>query len=435
MTLPKLKPWHWALIALGLVLAAGVLLASKTELLGSFLSGDVAKNVRSEYAIRKSGVRLVSAPQIPVGTNSASPTPSPSSAELQTLAASKGSLTIPSATPTPTTPDDETLDLTKPSEKLAPGDTQTGPGQHKELSEVPGRPRSSANFVAPAKGNNDAALVVGSSDLPSPPVPDSLLNQGYPGTSGNTANAPVPNAATVIDPRRYLFNNLSPDAVSGNSVVLATDNDKDYSIAGFAPKSSIIKLAMLQAVSSADMELDVKAAVCEPFVFQGHQLLEIGDQLLGTAASSNKRDRILVTWHTILYKNGMSTAIDAVAQDPSGQIGIPGVQIGSRILQSITPVLLDTAAAFVQAFRQNAYTTIIPNNVSVGTVTVTNNQTAEAQLTDAGLSSVQGGLDKISELIAEDVESNKPYIFVMPGVRCQAYLRAPLDVTKRDYGD
>jgi hypothetical protein len=246
----------------------------------------------------------------------------------------------------------------------------------------------------------------------------------------------VPNAVTVTDPRRYLFNNLSPDAVSGNSVVLSGDNGKDYAIAGFAPKSSIIKLAMLQAVSSADMELDVTAAVSEPFMFQGHQLLEIGDQLLGTASSSNKRDRILVTWHTILYKNGMSTAIDAVARDPSGQIGIPGVQVGSRILQSITPVLLDTAAAFVQAFRQNAYTTIIPNNVSVGgTVTVTNNQSAEAQLTDAGLSSVQGGLDKISELIAEDVESNKPYIFVMPGVKCQAYLRAPLDVTKRDYGN
>src|ERR1700675_1569988 len=114
MTLPKLKPWHWALIALGLVLAAGVLLASKTELLGSFLSGDVAKNVRSEYAIRKSGVRLVSAPQIPVATTSASPAPSRRLAELQPVAASKGSLTTRSATPTPTTPDDETLDLTNP---------------------------------------------------------------------------------------------------------------------------------------------------------------------------------------------------------------------------------------------------------------------------------------------------------------------------------
>jgi hypothetical protein len=435
MSLPKLKAWHWVLIAMGFVLAAGFLLASKTELLGSFISGDVGKNVRTEYAMRKAAPRLVSAPQPPVQTSSASPTPSPSPTELQTLAASKGSMTLASATPTPATPNDDTLDLTKPSNRLAPGDNQIRPGQRKDLSDLPGRPRSSANFEAPAKGNNDAALVVGSSDQSSPPVPDSLLTQGFPGTSGSSANGAVPKPPTVIDPRRYLFNNLSPDAVSGNSVALSSDNDKDYSLAGFAPKSSIIKLAMLQAVSSADMELDVKAAVCEPFMFQGHQLLEIGDQLLGTAASSNKRDRILVTWHTILYKNGMSTAIDAVAQDPSGQIGIPGVQIGSRILQSITPVLLDTAAAFVQAFRQSAYTTIIPSNVSVGTVTVSNNQTAESQLTDAGLSSVQGGLDKISELIAEDVESNKPYIFVMPGVRCQAYLRAPLDVTKRGYGN
>src|SRR5580693_8844156 len=154
MSLPKLKPWHWALIALGLVLAAGVLLASRTELLGSFLSGDVAKNVRSEYAVRKSGVRLVSAPpQAPVGTSSASPTPTPSPTELQTLAASKGSLTIASATPTPAKADDETLDLTKPSDQLAPGGNQSHQGQRKELTDIPGRPRSSANFTAPAKGN------------------------------------------------------------------------------------------------------------------------------------------------------------------------------------------------------------------------------------------------------------------------------------------
>ena len=104
MSLAKLKAWHWVLIAMGFVLAAGLLLASKTELLGSFISGDVGKNVRSEYALRKAAPRLVSAPQSPVQTSSASPTPSPSPTELQTLAASKGSMTLASATPTPAAP-------------------------------------------------------------------------------------------------------------------------------------------------------------------------------------------------------------------------------------------------------------------------------------------------------------------------------------------
>ena len=437
MSLPKLKPWQWALIALTLVIAAGVALAMQTQLLGAFLSGDVARDVRTEYAVRKAGVRLTNLQSAPVLSASVSPSPQPTPSDTpqKPLASGKGSLTIASATPSPVTANDNTLDLTKPSDQLAPGGAKPNK-QQKDLSDTPARPGSTANFAADGTNNNDAALVVGPSESQSPPVPDTLLNQGYPSTTGNGNNGGVPNPPTVIDPRRYLFNNMSPDALAGNSVVLSSDNGKDYSIAGFAPKSSVIKLATLQAVASADMELDVKAAVIEPFVFQGHQLLEIGDQLLGTASASNKRDRILVTWHTILYKSGMSTPIDAVAQDPSGQIGIPGVQIGSRILQSITPVLLDTAAAFIQAFRQNAYLAIIPSNVSAGSVTITNSgQSSEAQLTDAGLSAVQGGLDKISELIAEDVESNKPYIFVMPGVRCQAYLRAPLDVTKRDYGN
>jgi hypothetical protein len=437
MSLPKLKPWQWALLALALVIAAGVALAMQTQLLGAFLSGDVARDVRTEYALRKAGVRSINSQSEPVVSSSVSPSPppTPSATPQKTLASGKGSLTIASATPCPATVNDYTLDLTKPSDQLAPRGAKPNKRQQ-DLSDTPARPGSTANFAGGGTNNNDAALVVGPSESQAPPVPDTLLNQGYPSTNGNGNNGNVPSPPTVIDPRRYLFNNMSPDALAGNSVVLSSDNEKDYSIAGFAPKSSVIKLATLQAVASADMELDVKAAVIEPFIFQGHRLLEIGDQLLGTASTSNKRDRILVTWHTILYKSGMSTAIDAVAQDPSGQIGIPGVQIGSRILQSITPVLLDTAAAFIQAFRQNAYLAIIPSNVSAGSVTITNSgQSSEAQLTDAGLSAVQGGLDKISELIAEDVESNKPYIFVMPGVRCQAYLRAPLDVTKRDYGN
>ena len=116
------------------MLAAGVLLASKTELLGSFLSGDVAKNVRSEYAMRKAGCELVSAPQAPVVSSSVSPSPAPSTTVPQKpLAAGKGSLTIASATPSPVTPDDDTLDLTKPSEQLAPGDAQIPSGQQQGI--------------------------------------------------------------------------------------------------------------------------------------------------------------------------------------------------------------------------------------------------------------------------------------------------------------
>jgi hypothetical protein len=436
--MPKPKTWQWALIALVLVIVVGVALSMQTQILGPFLSGDVGRDVRTEYALRKAGVRFVNSQSEAgaPGTLSPSPSPLPSATPQKPPASRKGSFTVASASPSPVTPDDYTLDFTKPSDELAPGGPKGHVSQDHVLDDIPPRPESNANFAGPGTNSNDSALVIGPSQTQSPPVPDSLLTQGYPPGNGTATSGSVPNPATVIDPRRYLFNNMSPDALAGNSVVLSSDDQKDYSIAGFAPKSSVIQLAMLQAVSSADMELDVKAAVIEPFVFQGHQLLEIGDEFLGTASSSNKRDRILVTWHTILYKNGMSTAIDAVAQDPSGQIGVPGVQIGSRILQSITPVLLDTAAAFIQAFRQNAYVAIIPNNISAGSVTVSDSaQSSEAQLTDAGLSAVQGGLDKISEMIAEDVESNKPYIFVMPGVRCQAYLRAPLDVTKRDYGD
>src|SRR5271166_1801310 len=165
MSLPKLKPWQWALIALTLVIAAGVALAMQTQLVGAFLSGDVARDVRSEYAVRKAGVRLTNLQSTPVLSASVSPSPQPTPnvTPQRPLASGKGSLTIASATPSPVTANDNTLDLTKPSDQLAPGGAKPYK-QQKDLSDTPARPGSTANFAADGTNNNDAALVVGPSE-------------------------------------------------------------------------------------------------------------------------------------------------------------------------------------------------------------------------------------------------------------------------------
>ena len=173
MSLPKLKPWQWALIALALVIAAGVALAMQTPLLGAFLSGDVARDVRTEYALRKAGVRLINSQSEPVVSSSVSPSPppTPSATPQKTLASGKGSLTIGSATPSPATVNDYTLDLTKPSDQLAPGGAKPNK-QQQDLSDTPARPGSTANFAGGGTNNNDAALVVGPSESQAPPVPE-----------------------------------------------------------------------------------------------------------------------------------------------------------------------------------------------------------------------------------------------------------------------
>jgi hypothetical protein len=57
--------------------------------------------------------------------------------------------------------------------------------------------------------------------------------------------------------------------------------------------------------------------------------------------------------------------------------------------------------------------------------------------TSAAQTGGEGGMtvyQKISELLAEDIEENKPYLLVPAGTRLQAYLKAPVDISKADYG-
>jgi len=151
-----------------------------------------------------------------------------------------------------------------------------------------------------------------------------------------------------------------------------------------------------------------------------------------------------VTFQKIIFKDGRSLAINAIGTDTEGNMGIPGVKIGDVLLNSIGPILLDLASAVIMSFEQSAaqvtssggLTGGLMNAASGITGTGTQNVTQNAAQS-AKNAALQGGtsaLQKISDLMATDIEENKPYLMVLPGTPCKALLLSPIDVSRASYG-
>ena len=226
--------------------------------------------------------------------------------------------------------------------------------------------------------------------------------------------------------------------------MIFNDQDRtsaDIAISKFAPIGETVQMAMLDFAATNNFEIDVRAVVLEPFYYNGYKILDVGDVFIGKGAPGKTRDRMLVTFSKLKLSypesdRGKTLQIQAIAQDVDGTVGIRGYQVGSVVLQSITPVLLETAAAFIEVFKDRSIAAFIPSRVSVASLNADTNNGASrsSQLADAGYRAIQGGLEKISDLVAQDVEENKPYLIVPAGTKFRAYLQNFIDVSKAEYG-
>lgn len=290
--------------------------------------------------------------------------------------------------------------------------------------------------------------------FPQVAVPNTITDASLPSrqTNGGTTNV-----QTIFRtaPGRYLFNNLAPEVLGAEALVMTkSDEEIEYNPSTFSPMGETIQLAMMENATTENTEINITAAVWEPFYFQGNKLLDVGDKLLGTAAPGKKRDRMVIKFSKVVFKDGKSLPITAVAQDIDGTYGVVGIKIGDVMLNSIAPLLLDTAAAFTGVIQELAYANVagaiqqVPsvNNNSQNTGFGLPGQSQQNQsqqnpnqqfATGSTETAGEGGqtvYQKISSMLAEDIEENKPYLLVPAGTRLQAYLQGPADFSKAEYG-
>lgn len=276
-----------------------------------------------------------------------------------------------------------------------------------------------------------------------PPVPETIMTPTLPSRQGEGTSTNVQPIVRVT-PSRFLFNNQSPEALTAAAYGGGSNTNTQYNPNAFAPMGETIQLAMAENATTENTEISVTAAVWEPLYFRGRKLLEVGDKLIGTAQPGKNRDRMVIKFNKIIFKDGKSMNVNATAQDVDGTYGVKGFVVGSKMLNSIAPVLLAAASSFTQTLQQQV---LVPLNGGQGTtftglsgVSGAAAQTASAgtmvlpTAQNAGLAAGSTVFQKISELLAKDIEENKPYLLVPAGTRLQAFLNSPIDTSIAEYG-
>lgn len=264
-----------------------------------------------------------------------------------------------------------------------------------------------------------------------PPVPQSILTGTRSDFDGINERSPPPITRIETANRRYRFNNRAVDAAEA-VMVRASAEQMGISPTHFAPMGEIIQVVLLENVISTDVEIPVSAGVWNPMYFQGRKLLDIGDKLVGVAQPGKKRDRLSVKFDRVIFRDGRSTAIAGIARNTDGSAGIPGKVVGNLLLQSIAPILLESAAAFMSTFQERVLVGVGPTqegfeNASGGVQVL-------PTASNAGIQAGQGAVDTVSRLLAQDMEENRPYLVIPAGVRFEAYLTRYLDTSNPEYG-
>ncbi len=245
-------------------------------------------------------------------------------------------------------------------------------------------------------------------------------------TGNNTANL----GRVEIQPDRYRFNNLDPSAIEGEPVTVKDDGKNTFNLDTFAPEGESIDAVLATNATTDSAEVPVQAAVYFPFYYKGHMLLPIGTRLLGKAAAGEHRDRMKITFDKIILKGpygdiGKTVPLQGIATDLDGTVGVQGYRIGNDLLTTLVPILLQFSNSFTASLEQNQ-----TYNSGYGPAQSAPISSASNAAIQAGQSSIQS----INQLIAQDVEDNKPYVLVLAGTRIKIVLSAPLDTSKKGYG-
>jgi type IV secretion system protein VirB10 len=253
-----------------------------------------------------------------------------------------------------------------------------------------------------------------------PAIPQALLDQTPPAKQGTEK------VKIAVAPGRYRFNNQSPDAIAGNVVVTEDHTAKDYNLDAFAPEMEDIDLALLDHINSSALELDVAAGVWTPFYFQGHPLLEVGDKLRGQVTPGRQRDRLIVKFTKVIKKDGRSLPIQGISLAVDGTLGIPGEKVGNLFQAASGPLLAELIRGVSETFQDREKAVISGTGVASDIPSKT--------LKNAGIRGSQRVLEKIEELMSEELEENKPFLFVRAGTRLRCRLQTAIDVSQADYG-
>lgn len=289
----------------------------------------------------------------------------------------------------------------------------------------------SSDTAGSATRGGDLGGEGGVGDRGAPAIPsDVLVPRPPPGQVREESGSSV--TVQAVTPGRYFLANYSETARTGGALSNSGQENNSVRVnpTTMAPPGHMIDVILVNNVISNQLEVEVVGQVWHPLFWNGRKILDIGDRVLGRAAPGRNRDRIIVQFNQVVLKDGRTLPITGQALAVDGTLGVPGYQVGDLVVSALGPILADfVVGAAQQITAQNQQTTSFG-----GLQTVQQTPGTRASLTDLAVSGAGRAMERVRDLMLEELEQERPYIFVPAGTRTRVYLQDYMDVSQASYG-
>ncbi len=198
--------------------------------------------------------------------------------------------------------------------------------------------------------------------------------------------------------------------------MIVFDGTKDYQSEDLVPLGSMVKCILIHNIVTNNFNAPVIAQVWEDFYFDGKLLLPFGARIYGTAFAGRQRDRITVKFNNVVFQDGKTLKIDAIALSKDGSGGLTGTIVDSRN----TKIFVGMATNFLSGLALGLQRTATNN--------VTGLSEVESSSRNAILNGVANTFQQEAKRIEKDVEGEKGYAIVLAGNELVVYFERQTDV-------
>ena len=212
-----------------------------------------------------------------------------------------------------------------------------------------------------------------------------------------------------------LAKSLAQLPVTNTKMIVYDDTDATQSNA-VIPLGSMVKCLLIHNIVTNNFEAPVIAQVWEDFYFDGKLLLPFGTRIYGTASAGRQRDRVTVKFHDIVFQNGKTIQINAIALSKDGSGGLTGTVIDDSTKKTILAMAMNLLSGIALGFQQTT------TNELTGLTQV------EANSRNALLNGVANTFQKQAQQIQTDIENSKGYAIVLAGSDLVVYFQKEVDI-------
>lgn len=175
-----------------------------------------------------------------------------------------------------------------------------------------------------------------------------------------------------------------------------------------------IPAKLVNRIVSSDSRSPVIAVVTQETSAQGSFSIPTGTKILGNAQSDPGSDRVQVSFHTMVFENGMEQPFSAVAVMPDGSSGIVGEYHSQMLKKEGGRFLSNFVSGFAEGLKEREKGGVLPFE--------------PGNLKNAALGGIAESASEQAKAYGEEMKNVNPFVTVEPGTSFMVFLERGLNL-------